>query len=1210
MKNTAIENISRRVSSELGLTHLLFTDGPGEMRFGRIVPFPVDLARLGFILGLAGKAQGVVIPDACSAMPDGTVCLSIPLNGMSPGLRGCSLEDLAAPLRELHLSGLNHLSIDRNSWLRDSSGKVFLVFWGEGLFRLSHGSAPEVSAGGYPNALSDLYMLAGSMLSEGNTTFASQADALRSGSYEVRLRAADELGFQFPHLFPVDLSPGLPDFTVLFGGDWRERDLAVNGMVADASANGWACRVLRRAAGERGRPLPDVPAGTVTSSPGQLLSNAFQGRPGIEKLLVICDLAGDQQDTCLQLEKLRKIMPPGLHIVVTTTDEKVFPGENTLTLPGDPLQARDIPLSRETPGFGSCCAGPSWYGPRCRAGITDSSVPDLLKLSWKTLFREGAWLNTVKSSVESGARERAESLLRLGRCREALEACPKDDLDLQGEILISLGEHEKAAKLLETGDPLLLARALKGTGRIRQALEVLSGTGHPGHLPELAELWDLAGEPVRALQPLREHLDTADDGTRIRILCALRNLETRLGMYPEAIAHAEEAIALSRTISSIPLLVKSLQARGRVLTVVGRWHEAIEDFSTAASLHEENALTLERPPHIDLFDLQLRMGSLAEAEATLQKLENLLSEGSAPSEQMLYMLRAYRSSLLGGGEQGIPFALRAEELASRYGMELYAGISTLYAGKLYIQAGRVKSGTHLLQRASAKGHLLGDRHLELLAGIELLLLGAAEGHLPPRDYLRTEELAEERLILKIAYGEDRDEGFQELLEMQSLLTAIRLADICGFPGSPEIAARLQKARKLVLNQLKGEARQDYLRTFTSQWDNAAVHSSSSKLTREILGRIAGWVFEYGEGVSGLDRLPAILGLDGVSLSEKKGWTKVPCEWPMYIQGEKAVELAPLLVTAAAAAACLPGGSLPVHRQSVSDTNIIGISRAIRRVRYEVKRYASEKVHVLITGETGTGKEVCARAIHALSGRSAKNFVPVDCGAIPENLMESELFGAAAGAYTGMGASRPGLLQEADGGTLFLDEIGNLPLHMQVKLLRVLDTGSFRKLGENRERRIDLRVVAATNSDLEERMRDGSFRSDLYYRLAVARVHIPPLRERLEDIEPLVLHLSGKELTRGALNVLREREWPGNVRELHNVITRAAILSPDGIIRTCHIAPAERQSGSFGRKTLEEAISEHVARTVESAGGNRSLAARILDCDPKTVRKYLKIHREK
>lgn len=1211
MKNTTIENISRRESSELGLTHLLFTDGSGEPRFGRVVPFPLDLHRLEYILELAGKAQGVLVPDACSTMPDGTLCLSIPLNSMTPNLRGYSLDDLLAPLRALHLSGLNHLSIDRNSWVQDRNGNAFLIFWGEGLFRTSCGSAPEVVSGGYPNALSDLYMLAGSPLFEdaaGTGSLDARIEGLRSASYRRRLNSAEKLGYQFPPLFPVELSPGLSDFTVLFGGNWKERDLAINGLVADASAGGWACRVLRRAAGEKGRPLPDVPAGTVTSSPGQLLQNAFAGRPGIEKLLVICDLAGDQQDTCLQLERLRRIMPPGLHIVVTTTDEGVFPKENRLVIPGEPLQASDIPLSRETEHLGNCCAGPSWYGPRCRAGVTGSAAPDLLNLSWRTLFREGALLNTVNCPAPGNVRERAESLLRLGRFREALEACPKDDLDLQGEILISLGEHEKATALLKNGDPLLLATALKGTGRIKQALKVLSVTGEPDHLPELAELWDLSGEPAKALKPLREHMDSGDDSTRVRILCSLRNLETRLGMYPEAIAHAEEAIRLSRTISSIPLLVKSLQARGRVLSVVGRWHEAIEDFSTAANLHEENALTVERPPHIDLFDLQLRMGSIAEADVTLQKLENLLSGGGAPMEQMLFMLKAYRCSLLGGGEKGIPFALRAEELASRYGMELYSGISTLYAGKLYIQAGRVRSGKHLLERARAKGHILGDRHLELLAGIELLLLGVSEGQLPPREDLSTDELAEERLILRIAYGENRDENYEELLEMQSLLTAIRLADTCGFPGSPETVKRILKARELVLNQLKGEARQDYLRSFRSQWDGSAGKSSSSKRTGEVLDSVARWVYEYGEGVAGLDRLPEVLGLEGVSLQEKKGWTKVPCEWPMYIKGEGAAELAPLLVTAAAAAACLPGSSVPVNRQPVSDTNIIGDSRAIRQVRYEVKRYASENVHVLITGETGTGKEVCARAIHALSGRSAKNFVPVDCGAIPENLMESELFGAAAGAYTGIGTSRPGLLQEADGGTLFLDEIGNLPLHMQVKLLRVLDTGTFRRLGENRERRVDLRVVAATNSELEERMRSGSFRSDLYYRLAVARVHISPLRERPEDIEPLILHLSGKTPTRGALRALMDRDWPGNVRELQNVITRAAILSPDGVIRSCHIETEERRGGSFGRKTLEDAIRDHIARTVESAGGNRSLAARILGCDPKTVRKYLRTDR--
>ncbi len=265
----------------------------------------------------------------------------------------------------------------------------------------------------------------------------------------------------------------------------------------------------------------------------------------------------------------------------------------------------------------------------------------------------------------------------------------------------------------------------------------------------------------------------------------------------------------------------------------------------------------------------------------------------------------------------------------------------------------------------------------------------------------------------------------------------------------------------------------------------------------------------------LGSLASSLGLESITLQEKKGSVRVPGEWPMYLKGENAQRLAPLLSAAAVLTACFPGNKEVPGNITEDETNILGSSEAIRSVRYHIRRFAEETVPVLITGETGTGKELCARAIHRMGRRSSGSFVPVDCGAIPENLLESELFGAAPGAYTGVVYSRNGLLQEADGGTLFLDEIGNLPLHMQVKLLRVLDTGSFRKLGENRERKVDVRVIAATNTVLEEGIRDGSFRSDLYYRLAVVRIHIPPLRERSEDIEPLAVHFSGSMLSPGA-----------------------------------------------------------------------------------------------
>lgn len=220
-------------------------------------------------------------------------------------------------------------------------------------------------------------------------------------------------------------------------------------------------------------------------------------------------------------------------------------------------------------------------------------------------------------------------------------------------------------------------------------------------------------------------------------------------------------------------------------------------------------------------------------------------------------------------------------------------------------------------------------------------------------------------------------------------------------------------------------------------------------------------------------------------------------------------------------------------------------------------------NVLIQGETGTGKELCAHAIHRASARHQKPFVPINCGAIPQDLLENELFGHERGAFTGASQGRPGLVQEADGGTLFLDEINSLPLSAQVKLLRVLQDGSFRALGSNRVQRVDLRIVSAANEDLHGAVQDGRFRKDLYYRLNVIPIRLPALRERRDDIPRLArLFLAryaermGKrmdDLTPDALTRLSSYDWPGNVRELEHVVERAVVLASSSRVRACDLS---------------------------------------------------------
>ena len=239
-------------------------------------------------------------------------------------------------------------------------------------------------------------------------------------------------------------------------------------------------------------------------------------------------------------------------------------------------------------------------------------------------------------------------------------------------------------------------------------------------------------------------------------------------------------------------------------------------------------------------------------------------------------------------------------------------------------------------------------------------------------------------------------------------------------------------------------------------------------------------------------------------------------------------------------------------------NIVGRSKALLRVLEMASRVAQHDSTVLIRGETGTGKELLAHAIHHNSRRTSQPFVTINCGAIPKDLIESELFGYTRGAFTGALTAKPGRIEMADGGTLFLDEVGELPIEMQVKLLRLLQHGEIDKLGSTATRTVNVRVIAATNRNLQAMIEDGAFREDLYYRLAVVPLELPPLRDRREDIPELAQHLfrkhkerhglPGLRLSSSVMSHLSRHRWPGNVRELENVIERLVVLAAGDDIR--------------------------------------------------------------
>jgi two-component system response regulator HydG len=303
----------------------------------------------------------------------------------------------------------------------------------------------------------------------------------------------------------------------------------------------------------------------------------------------------------------------------------------------------------------------------------------------------------------------------------------------------------------------------------------------------------------------------------------------------------------------------------------------------------------------------------------------------------------------------------------------------------------------------------------------------------------------------------------------------------------------------------------------------------------------------------------------------------------------------------------------------SSYGLLGTSEAIQRVFRSIAKAVSTSATVLISGESGTGKELVARAIHYHSPRASSPFVPVNCGAIPEELLESELFGHVKGAFTGALETRAGFFQTADGGTIFLDEISETSLSMQVKLLRVLQDREVVMIGSTRPRKVDVRILASTNKDLTGLAKKGLFREDLFFRINVITIDLPPLRERGEDILLLIHHFTGRfagelgkstpQFSDQALQVLRNYHWPGNVRELENVIQRLIVMTDGGLIEVPDLPSLMRFSAlrevGFHR-TLAEVEEEYIRNVLASVNGNKTRAAKVLGIDRKTLREKLKL----
>ncbi|MEE2658508.1 MAG: sigma-54 dependent transcriptional regulator, partial [Candidatus Latescibacterota bacterium] len=342
----------------------------------------------------------------------------------------------------------------------------------------------------------------------------------------------------------------------------------------------------------------------------------------------------------------------------------------------------------------------------------------------------------------------------------------------------------------------------------------------------------------------------------------------------------------------------------------------------------------------------------------------------------------------------------------------------------------------------------------------------------------------------------------------------------------------------------------------------------------------------------------------------------------------------IVVEKALESAALREENRTLHQQlsrQYSFDNIIGKSSAMAQVFESIKKIAETNISVLVTGASGTGKELIANSIHAHSRRSGKPFVAINCGALPENLVESEIFGFEKSAFTGAAKAKPGLLEDADSGTFFLDEVGELPPALQVKFLRILEDGRFRRLGGNQERGVDVRLICATNQNLEQQVEEGEFREDLFYRINAFPIHLPPLRERRDDIALLAEHYLSvyseknqkpvQSIDPDAMDLLVRHEWRGNVRELQNVIERALVLADGEVVQPDNLPPSMRSAEPSGagdhpqfyldlpfkeakEHLIEDFERRYIVDVLQSFHGNISRAAKHCGIDRRSLHRLL------
>ncbi|RKZ01166.1 hypothetical protein DRQ21_11170 [Candidatus Fermentibacteria bacterium] len=1233
---SAIRIISRKHISS-GRTEILFKDGSGDLRLGRVFSSSMEQEEVRRVFKAVSsiEADSVLVPDRIDTdIEDGKYCFSMQWNSDWDSAGYWKPEELIVPLMNLHGKGWLHLDITPASY-RMVYGSLKLLNWGDVLVTGPACIPPELSAGAAPTPCSDFYMLGRAMMAGrgylwdgSNQPF---VEALVSEQTSLRAKALDTAGV--PGFHRATRTFRRNSVNVLTGGRWQSRDAVIAGWLTRAIADGWLVSVVRCNPLESHRPLPG--RSTVVEkvvSGAALVNNLFPSMSGVQRLLVIDSIEFASPDLIEIIREFSNLLPPGLSVVVTAGSLPKTLAECNLSpidLDGAVSVPWDVPFSilrSDLLGSGFPLFGSSGAVYRCTASGKTPAPESLIP---EQLFREGGYRALV--ACASSERVKIDKALlawahfELGEYDRALHLTPESETRLKAKILLAMGRPAEVSELLKgkqsNEEKVLRASSLIDLMDFDGAVDLLRGASGPEAALLFAKALDLQGRVAEALPEIEKALAVSSESGRVKLLCSRAVIFMRIGDYRSALEAAEESVDTAKKLADASLLGKSLTERGRVKEVLGDWSGAVDDYRLALLYYAENPGKNDRPPLIDLFVLELRTGELKSAESTFKSLAVRLEHSGSgiPADQMSAMLTAYRGVVLGLGAMRIPSARRSASMAAAKNLTLVHALSLLYLGQLLIQEGRNEEGLEALKYARAKAGFMGDRHLALLADLAMTRVGTEidttrllweAGELG----LKPEEL--EATIISSDDPVTRDRAFLEILNMPAPLLACELASNFGLPDEPVIRRRILESFKDLSELLDDEERKQFTKSNSrlarilfdsSGFSDISVLSNSVK-------KLSQWYSRAVEGIDSLDILGEELGLTylGSEQSRQAGETKISSSPDLFAAGPDLSSvrlLAPIISAITGSRPSPAAGTRQGNRDLFPE--IVGQSSEIVKLKSVMKRVAGMPVPVLITGDTGTGKELVARGLHSEGPASKGPFIAVDCGAIAESLLESELFGVTRGAYTGASETRIGLMEAASGGTLFLDEIGNMSVGLQVKLLRVLETGKLRRLGDTAERDTSFRLITATNADLRLDASSGKFRTDLYYRIAVMEIKVPPLRDRLEDVSLLAEHFAEElggdiRFSRDAVNILLQYHWPGNVRELRNVVQRTVLMCSGKVVRATDVSLEKGllAETTFRMEPLETAIVRHVSSVVDACNGNKLKASRILQCDPKTVRKYL------